>query len=35
MNNDDVTDLYSNVDVGAKVGVLIKGASLYKGAWRR
>jgi lipoprotein-anchoring transpeptidase ErfK/SrfK len=31
MNNDDVTDLYSNVAVGAKVVVLMKGASLYKG----
>jgi len=31
MNNDDVTDLYSRVDVGAKVIVLMQGAALYKG----
>ncbi len=31
MNNDDVTDLYSRVKVGAKVVVLMQGAALYKG----
>lgn len=31
MNNDDVTDLYSRVEVGAKVIVLMQGAALYKG----
>lgn len=31
MNNDDVTDLYSRVDVGAKVIVLMQGAALYRG----
>ena len=31
MNNDDVTDLYSRVEGGAKVIVLMQGAALYKG----
>lgn len=31
MNNDDITDLYSRVSVGAKVIVLMQGAALYKG----
>ena len=31
LNNDDVIDLYSRVDVGAKVIVLMQGAALYKG----
>jgi lipoprotein-anchoring transpeptidase ErfK/SrfK len=31
MNNDDITDLYSRVAVGAKVIVLMQGAALYKG----
>jgi lipoprotein-anchoring transpeptidase ErfK/SrfK len=31
MNNDDITDLYTHVAVGAKVVVLMQGASLYKG----
>ena len=31
MNNDDVTDLYSRVEIGAKVIVLMQGAALYKG----
>lgn len=31
MNNDDVTDLYSKINVGAKVVVLMQGAALYKG----
>ena len=31
MNNDDIVDLHSRVEVGAKVVVLMKGASLYKG----
>lgn len=31
MNNDDITDLYSRVTVGAKVIVLMQGAALYKG----
>ncbi len=31
MNNDDITDLYSRVEVGAKVIVLMQGAALYKG----
>jgi len=31
MNNNDVTDLYSRVEVGAKVIVLMQGAALYKG----
>ena len=31
MNNDDVTDLYERVEVGAKVIVLMQGAALYKG----
>ncbi|WP_245443806.1 L,D-transpeptidase [Mesorhizobium sp. DCY119] len=31
MNNDDITDLHSRIEVGAKVIVLMQGASLYKG----
>jgi lipoprotein-anchoring transpeptidase ErfK/SrfK len=31
MNNDDITDLHSRINVGAKVVVLMQGASLYKG----
>jgi lipoprotein-anchoring transpeptidase ErfK/SrfK len=31
MNNDDIVDLHSRIDVGAKVIVLMQGASLYKG----
>ncbi|SFJ96740.1 Lipoprotein-anchoring transpeptidase ErfK/SrfK [Mesorhizobium albiziae] len=31
MNNDDITDLHSRINVGAKVIVLMQGASLYKG----
>lgn len=31
MVNDDVTDLYDRVEVGAKVIVLMQGAALYKG----
>ncbi|RYE49483.1 MAG: L,D-transpeptidase [Hyphomicrobiales bacterium] len=31
LNNDDVTDLYSRVAVGAKVVVLMSGAALYRG----
>jgi lipoprotein-anchoring transpeptidase ErfK/SrfK len=31
MNNNDIVDLYSHVKVGAKVVVLMQGASLYKG----
>ncbi len=31
MNNDDVIDLYSRVEVGAKVIVLMQGAALYRG----
>jgi lipoprotein-anchoring transpeptidase ErfK/SrfK len=31
MNNDDIVDLYSRAKVGAKVIVLMQGASLYKG----
>jgi lipoprotein-anchoring transpeptidase ErfK/SrfK len=31
MNNDDIVDLYSRVQVGAKVIVLMQGAALYKG----
>lgn len=31
MHNDDVIDLYSRVDIGAKVIVLMQGAALYKG----
>jgi lipoprotein-anchoring transpeptidase ErfK/SrfK len=31
MNNDDIIDLHSRIEVGAKVIVLMKGASLYKG----
>lgn len=31
MHNDDVTDLYSRVELGAKVIVLFQGASLLKG----
>jgi len=31
LNNDDVADLYSRVEVGAKVIVLMQGAALYKG----
>lgn len=31
MNNDDVTDLYSRVEIGAKVIVLMQGAALYRG----
>jgi lipoprotein-anchoring transpeptidase ErfK/SrfK len=31
MNNNDIVDLYAHVKVGAKVVVLMQGASLYKG----
>mgnify|MGYP001550414076 CR=1 FL=1 len=31
MHNDDVTDLYSRAQLGAKVIVLFQGASLLKG----
>ena len=31
LNNEDVADLYSRVEVGAKVIVLMQGAALYKG----
>jgi lipoprotein-anchoring transpeptidase ErfK/SrfK len=31
LNNDDVTDLHSRVQIGAKVIVLMQGAALYKG----
>ncbi|MCF3932726.1 L,D-transpeptidase [Acuticoccus sp. M5D2P5] len=31
MNNEDVVDLYSRVEVGAKVIVLMQGAALYRG----
>jgi len=31
MNNDDITDLYSRIEVGAKVIVLMQGAALYRG----
>ncbi|WP_157019037.1 L,D-transpeptidase [Mesorhizobium xinjiangense] len=31
MNNDDIVDLHSRIDVGAKVIVLMQGAALYKG----
>lgn len=31
MNNEDVTDLHSRVQVGAKVIVLMQGAALYRG----
>lgn len=31
MNNDDIVDLHSQVQVGAKVVVLMQGAALYKG----
>jgi lipoprotein-anchoring transpeptidase ErfK/SrfK len=31
MNNDDVTDLYSRIEIGAKVIVLMQGAALYRG----
>lgn len=31
MNNDDVVDLHSRIEVGAKVIVLMQGAALYKG----
>ena len=31
MNNDDITDLHSRIQVGAKVIVLMQGAALYKG----
>jgi lipoprotein-anchoring transpeptidase ErfK/SrfK len=31
MNNDDITDLYSHVEIGAKVIVLMQGAALFKG----
>lgn len=31
MNNDDVMDLYSRIEVGAKVIVLMQGAALYRG----
>jgi len=31
MNNEDVIDLYSRVEVGAKVIVLMQGAALYRG----
>lgn len=31
MNNEDITDLHSRIEVGAKVIVLMQGASLYKG----
>ena len=31
MRNDDITDLHSRIEVGAKVIVLMQGAALYKG----
>ena len=31
MNNDDIVDLHSRINVGAKVIVLMQGAALYKG----
>ena len=31
MNNDDIVDLHSRIEIGAKVIVLMQGASLYKG----
>ena len=31
LNNDDIIDLYSRVEVGAKVVVLMQGAALYRG----
>ena len=31
MNNEDIVDLHSQIEVGAKVIVLMQGASLYKG----
>ena len=31
LNNDDIRDLFSRVEVGAKVIVLMQGASLYRG----
>ncbi|MDM9625619.1 L,D-transpeptidase [Rhizobium sp. S152] len=31
MNNNDITDLYSRIKIGAKVIVLMQGAALYKG----
>ncbi len=31
MNNDDIIDLHSRIEVGAKVIVLMQGAALYKG----
>ncbi|MEQ1409543.1 L,D-transpeptidase [Neorhizobium sp. Rsf11] len=31
MNNDDIIDLHSRVNIGAKVIVLMQGAALYKG----
>ncbi len=31
MNNEDVIDLYSRIEVGAKVIVLMQGAALYRG----
>jgi lipoprotein-anchoring transpeptidase ErfK/SrfK len=31
MNNDDIVDLASQIQVGAKVIVLMQDASLYKG----
>ncbi|MDQ6436603.1 L,D-transpeptidase [Mesorhizobium sp. LHD-90] len=31
MNNDDIVDLHSRIEVGAKVIVLMQGAALYKG----
>jgi lipoprotein-anchoring transpeptidase ErfK/SrfK len=31
MNNDDIVDLHSRIQVGAKVIVLMQGAALYKG----
>lgn len=31
MNNDDIIDLHSRIEIGAKVVVLMQGASLYKG----
>jgi lipoprotein-anchoring transpeptidase ErfK/SrfK len=31
MNNDDIVDLHSRIEVGTKVIVLMQGAALYKG----
>ena len=31
MVNDEITDLYDQVEIGAKVIVLLQGAALYKG----